>query len=444
MANLVKQSQLSEVVVALWEKVKDRTDVAFKEATYEKTTQTITFTKIDGNTVEVSLADLASKELDNVFTGKNVFKDLFVGGESEVVGGSIPAGNRGGATGTKKFGHRGYDSHANNGNGYVKSLLIGVTKNVGDNATVTVWEVAKGTDRNDDIPTLIASNVELPVKGEAPWGDTSGNRNYVEFLINKTYNSPTYFIYQVHPSTEADRVISTEGDNNDYILIGDDTDVTQQSIAALGSFNIVGVHALKRGEINIIDLVTSGGSVKTVNNQMPDGQGNVTVGIEHIADLRTELDNRVLLSDVENVANKIPRIEADGKLPTSIIPELAITRVKTAADKNAALALIGDTEAHIQTGDVVVIAGENNAIFMYNGGTDGVFENSFIELSIGDGTVKTVNGQSPNGSGEVVLTATVSQEVDGDIVLTVGNQNNFATLQCMTDQQVQDIIALFV
>lgn len=60
------------------------------------------------------------------------------------------------------------------------------------------------------------------------------------------------------------------------------------------------------------------------------------------------------------------------------------------------------------------------------------------------GTVTSVNGQAPSGTGEVTLTATVSQEVDGDIVLTVGNQNNFATLQCMTDQQVQDIKNLFV
>lgn len=441
MANLVKQSQLSEVAVALWGKVKDRTDVAFKEATYEKTTQTITFTKIDGNTVEVSLADLASKELDNVFTGKNIFKDLFVGGESEVVGGSVPAGNRGGAVGTKKFGHRGYDSHANNGNGYVNSLLIGVIKNVGDNATVSVWEVAKGIDKSGDIPTLIASNVQLTVKDNAPW--TTGNRRYVEFPINKKYEAPTYFIYQVHPSTEADRVVAGATDEN-YVLIGDDIDVTQGNIAVSGSSDIIGVHALKCGEVNIIDLITSGGSVKSVNNQMPDGQGNVTVGIAHIDGLQTALDSKVDDSEVSttSAANMIPRLGADGKLDTNMIPELAITRVHNATNKQGAMDLI--TAGTIQTGDVVVLTNEQNAIFMYNGGTDGVFENSFIELSIGDGTVKTVNGQVPSGTGEVVLTATVSQEVDGDIVLTVGNQNNFATLQCMTDQQVQDIIALFV
>lgn len=441
MSNLVKQSQLSEVAVALWEKVKERTNEHFVNATYDKATQTITFTKFDNSEVTVNLTDLASKELDNVFTGKNVFGDLFVGGESVAIGGEIPAGNRGGALGTKKFGHRGYDSHANNGNGYVKSLSIGIQgKNVGETATVNVWEVAKGTDRNGDIPTLIASNVQLAVKDEAPW--TAGNRRYVEFPINKKYEVPTYFIYQVHPSEEADRVISTDGDNEEYVLIGDSEDVTQENIAGLSTFSIVGVHALNRGEVNIIDLITSGGSVKSVNNQMPDGQGNVTVGIDHIDGLRAELDGKVPLTEIGNAANQIPRIGRDGKLDTSIIPELAITRVHPVANQQEAMDLIG--AGTIQTGDVVVVEDAQNAIFMYNGGTNSDFDTDFIELSIGDGTVKMVNGQAPSGTGEVTLTATVSQEVDGDIVLTVGNQNNFATLQCMTNQQVQDIIALFV
>lgn len=408
MSNLVKHSQLKEVSLDLWNKAKERTNGAFKTATYDEATQTITFTKVDNSEVTVNLTDLASKESDNIFIGKNVFDDLFVGGESEVVGGSVPAGNRGGAVGTKKFGHRGYDSHTNNGNGYVNSLLIGVTKDVGATAEVSVWEVKKGSTRNDDIPTLVASNVQLAVKGDAPWENTSGNRNYVEFLVNKTYNSPTYFIYQVHPSTEADRVISTDGDNNDYILIGDDTDVTQQNIAGLSSFNIVGVHALKRGEINIIDLITSGGSVKTVNNQMADGQGNVTVGIEHINGLRAELDSKVDDSEVSltAVANMIPRLGADGKLDTNMIPELAITRIKRANTKQEALGLVGDsTEAGLQTGDVVVIIGEKNAIFMYNGGTSGNFDDDFIKLSIGDGTIKIINGQTPDGTGAVTLNA---------------------------------------
>lgn len=441
MSNLVKQSQLSDVVVTLWEKVKEKTDGAFKNATYEKTTQTITFTKIDGNTIEVPLTDLASKELNNVFTGRNVFGDLFVGGASVVVGGEVPAGNRGGALGNKKFGHRGYDSHADGGDGYVNSLLIGVTKNVGEQATVSVWEVAKGTDRSGDIPTLIASNVQFTVKDGAPW--TTGNRRYVEFPINKKYNSPTYFIYQVHPSTEADRVVVGATDEN-YVLIGDSEDVTQGSITGLSSFDILGVHALKRGEVNIIDLITGGGSVKTVNNQTPNGQGNVTIGIEHINGLQGALDDKVSQSRIGNQATQIPQIGGDGKLDASIIPELAITRVKTTTDRQSALTLIGDTENHIQTGDVVVLTGEKNAIFMYNGTVGGTFENSFIELSIGEGTVKMVNGQAPSSTGAVSLRAGVTQEVTGDIVLAVGDVADFATLQCMTPQEVQAIKDLFV
>ncbi len=78
MSNLVKQSQLSEIVVALWEKVKQRTDVALKDATYDKTTQTITFTKIDDTTVEVPLTDLVSKSNANVITGETLITDGYI------------------------------------------------------------------------------------------------------------------------------------------------------------------------------------------------------------------------------------------------------------------------------------------------------------------------------------------------------------------------------
>lgn len=59
------------------------------------------------------------------------------------------------------------------------------------------------------------------------------------------------------------------------------------------------------------------------------------------------------------------------------------------------------------------------------------------------GTVTSVNGINPQG-GEVTLTATVTQNVGQDIVFQVGNQANFATLQCMTNQDVTTIIDGFI
>lgn len=56
----------------------------------------------------------------------------------------------------------------------------------------------------------------------------------------------------------------------------------------------------------------------------------------------------------------------------------------------------------------------------------------------GGGTVTSVNGETPVG-GDVTLTSQVTQTIGQDIVLRVGNQD-FATLQCMTDAQADGII----
>lgn len=445
MSNLVKQSQLSQVAVGLWEKVKERYQGVYENATYDETTKVMTLTKKDGTTTEIALTDLASLSQNNSFNGENIFKDIFLGGESHQVGGEVYSGNRGGATGTKKFGRRDYDSHVNNGTGYVRSLLIGVTgKTVGEEVTVNIWEVKKGTTKADDLPVLIANQLKLPIQDNASWVNNSanGNSHYVEFRINKKYETPTYFIYQVDPSTQADRVTGVTLQNSEFIFIGDDVEVTQTSIASSSVTDTMGIHALICGKVNLMDLVLSGGSVKTVNGQSADGQGNVVVGISHIDQLQQTLDEKVNQSQIGNEANKIPLIESNGKLATSIIPDLAITSVQSVADQAAALALV--TAGTIQTGDVVILTQEKNKVYMHNGTTTGNFGDQFIELSLGNGSVKNINGQVADSTGKVTLTATVTQGATGDIVLAVGDQSNFATLQCMTDTEVQAIINQFV
>ena len=59
---------------------------------------------------------------------------------------------------------------------------------------------------------------------------------------------------------------------------------------------------------------------------------------------------------------------------------------------------------------------------------------------VGGGTVTSVNGVMPNG-GDVELTAVISHP-NKNILLRVGNQD-FATLECMTEQDANDIIDSF-
>lgn len=173
-----------------------------------------------------------------------------------------------------------------------------------------------------------------------------------------------------------------------------------------------------------------GGTVTSVNGVQPV-DGNVTVGIDNINTLRDELNNRVLQSELTSVGgnaqyrDKIPQLGADGKLSETMIPDLAITRVITTDNGTTAEQLV--TSGQIQVGDVVVLTQDENKVYMYNGNTQGNFENKFIELSSGDVTVKTINNHRPtNGNFTFAL-----EETDTKLNLKVNNniitQVDFAT-----------------
>lgn len=172
----------------------------------------------------------------------------------------------------------------------------------------------------------------------------------------------------------------------------------------------------KSGQITPIDLSKLNNKINNVDPV--DGNTNLDISIVGddivLSANGTEIDRETLtgyLKDTDltkiggdpQYADKIPQLDQDGKLSTTMIPDLAITSVTNVADKQEALNKIQD--GSIQVGDVVVVA-PNNEIYMYNGTpAGGTFENSFIQLSLGDGTVKEVNGKKPAANGQVVVTS---------------------------------------
>lgn len=123
--------------------------------------------------------------------------------------------------------------------------------------------------------------------------------------------------------------------------------------------------------------------------------------------------------------------------------------------KSGVMLFSGDVQAPAEfipftNNRVVSIDGENVAITFDSSGTtltsgttvDAIKELDSKIINAGGGTVTSVNGEQPQ-NGEVTLTATVTQNVGQNIVLVVGNQNNFATLECMTEQEADNIIAGF-
>lgn len=202
--------------------------------------------------------------------------------------------------------------------------------------------------------------------------------------------------------------------------------------------------------------------IKTINQVIGNPDGDIEVGLrKNVDDLyltvggqdkaQIQLDY-LKDADTTNVggqpnADKIVKLGADGKLHQTMIPEIAISRVLTAVDKQAAINLIGDTDAHLQTGDVVVLTGEKNAVYMFNGTTPAgvdTFADGFIQLHLGDGTVKTVNRIQPDGTGNVELTTAPVFDGASMKLNTNGSNVEFTSVECYTDQDVVALIATFI
>lgn len=120
-----------------------------------------------------------------------------------------------------------------------------------------------------------------------------------------------------------------------------------------------------------------------------------------------EIDSKAItindFTDIGGVdnANKPVKLNANGVLDTSMIPDLALTTVHMTQNEITAQELINN--GTVQVGDIVVLTDDNNKIYMCKSTAGTNFNDKFLELSIADGTVKAVNGQYPNDRGEVVI-----------------------------------------
>ena len=455
--NVVKHDQFKEVVQDLWTKSKKR-DIEVLE--YDANTKTIKGKSNSNADLDIStqLTNVAVVDQENRFTQDNVFTKVYVDGASTTLGMDIPDGGTlehsvGAQNNTRRFGNRKMSTGKKGA--HVDKIVIPMSNGmtVGDNATpLTVWAVKKGETKANDvlIAAPIVNGVPLRVKtGDSPFPSsiTTTYPRYVEHTINKTFEEDVYFVYTFgdHGNCIAKRNLPV---SPDHLCIEDSTFNTA-SITNSRPCDKYGVHLIyMTKKVDIKDLIASGGTVKKVNNQLPDSQGNVSIGISDIANLQAQLDAKVPIADLVDTGgtatqhNKVPKLNANGKLDTSFIPEIAITRVKSAANEAAAQGLIGEGENQLQTGDVVVLDNTKKA-YMYKGTNTSNFENDFLELTMGNGTVKKISNGSPDNTGNVSVLVTEGGQ-DG-ITMSFGTGGTAVKIATyMTTEEVTAIKNLFV
>ncbi|MFR2820899.1 hypothetical protein [Clostridium sp.] len=408
--NIVKQSQLKEIIDYSWTKTKERYDNAFVDAEIPATEKKITFRKANNTTKDVNLTDYARLQ------DKNNFKqDVSVNNAANINNTHIGTVN--GAMSRDRFlAYRGLTSKSFI-DGYVHSIIVYIDGSVQNDTASTwkVWAINKKQNKDSDtINTLLHTSYQGAVETLNIDGT---DRKIVRIPVDRTFNEEVYFLLRT----------------------------TTQNIQAMTQISSQYIE-------DVINVPHDQSSTPNENVNYNDNATNNTitmhlVGRESIKSLSEKLDKvnadgglYVKKEEVSttSVANKVVRLGADGKLDKGMLPSIAINDYFTVSTFN-------DVQLRTITyenGDIVVATDTSKRYLCINKGTSNA-TTEFIELNSKDGIITSINGYRPGADGNIVVTAT--QNGTG-ITMTFGSTGGtpVTVATYMTDQEVTEIKNLFV
>lgn len=409
MSKLINKTRLQKFATDFWAKIKDRYDGTFKDATItEKTNREkkITFTKVNNTTKDVSLADYARLSDKNDFE-KDVTSNIGMT-DSTLKFGNI----NGNLNQNRTSGHRGITSKLFV-DGYIDhiTVLADETQAVGDNTTWTVWAVKKEADRNADRVhkrySRTANIKSITIKGVA--------YNAVDLPINESFSEEVYFI--VRCEGRPYKVINLSPENQS-------DDVVNVSVAPGDTGSII---SWERVQNNIAVMFLVGReSIKSLSEKLDkvNADGGLYVKQDEVS--------------TTSVANKVVRLDGQGKLDKNMLPSIAINKYFEITDfTNPAL-----QNQTYENGDVAVVTGNGAnrgkrylCINKVEGQPNSI--NDFIELNSKDGSVLSVNERT--GAVELNLEAT-DDKFKLKISGTGGNEV-VKEIPMISDQDITDILS---
>lgn len=378
--NIVKHSQLHDIAGDLWTKAKKRDIERFEYDSDTKTLKGKNFTDT-ALSIDVTLTDLVSIN-DRAKFKQDVSVDK-AGAANNLHIGAL----NGDASQNRVLGYRGLTS-ASFVDHYVSELIVCAKSDAtnGDRTNWKVWAIKKGARQEEDtvFATYHKNDVQvetIPLNGQS--------QKCVRFAIGRDFNEEIYFMVQC-----------TSGDikvcNPTSSYYSDVINISEPPNDAVGSTIKWGTN-VQNNNTAILQLV---------------GRESISSLAEKIRNTQSDSSKYVLKTDTTSTggdatsADKVVKLGADGKINSNMIPEIAINRVLQAADEGDALRLIGDDKNHLQVGDVVVLR-NTSKIYIYKGRPDNIdrndFNRDFLEISMGNGTVKTVNSVTPDATGNVSI-----------------------------------------
>ena len=424
--NIVKHSQLHDIAGDLWTKAKKRDIEAL---TYDPNTKTLKGTNSSNADLSVSttLTDLVSINDRAKFT-----KDVSVndaGAATNINIGNIDHNQ----SKDRIVGYRGLTSK-NFVDNYVEKLVVHTKSDLDDdtNTTWKVWSVKKGTNRDEDRivkayhnnSTISALSKTLSVNGVP--------RKCIEIPIREEFNSETYFLVKCtsHPMQV---VVDIKQDfRADVVNISEEPSGTPDSTIRFNTNsenNTVIMHLVGRESISSL--------AEKLRKTQADGSNYV-------------LQSETTVTGGAGSANKVARLDNNGKLNADMLPSIAINEyIPASAFTHEAL-----RQLEFQNGDIIVVTA-NGKVTRYlcvdKAGHQNNLTEAFIPLNDKEGIVFSVNEQRPGTDGNVTVTAehikiaassttNVKQELDkkiSNITLKTGDNKKLTVTKA--DGQTSDV-----
>lgn len=385
--NIVKHGQLQEIAQDLWNKAKQRDIEKFE---YDSSTKTIKG-KSDSNAnldIHVELTNLVSIDEKAEFK-QDVSSDNVAIINNKHIGTTTGFGSQKRSVGFRKLTTTAF------ADGYVDHIRIYMKNDIATDTPSTwkVWAITKGVNNKseDIVGEVIYNTTNLNISSIT---EGTVNRKLVIIPIKRSFENETYFIVQC--TTHELEIVSnvTSEYINDVVNMNHSQPPTTPNTPINWD---EGVNNTDNTAIMYLYGRESIGSLSLKLNQVQaDGSKYV---------LKTETTNT---GGETQYAGRVVKLGDDGKINSTMIPEIAINRVLQADNESTALGLIGEGKDRLQVGDVVVLQ-DTNKIYIYKGRptdqNDNDFRRDFLEIAMGNGTVKSVNTVPPGANGNVTVNA---------------------------------------
>lgn len=410
MSKLINKTRLTKFANDFWAKIKGRYDETFKEAEISPSNgadKKITFTRVNSQTKDVSLADYARLQ------DRNEFKQD-VSADDGATDTTLKCGTLNGNQNLNRVsGHRSVTTKAFV-DGYIKHLIVlaDETQNVGETSNWEIWAIKKGATRADDrvAEKIVKNNVvikSMPINGT--------EQKVVELPIDKKFSNEVYFLVRCVEKKYKVINIARENQNDDCINLSNPPGNTENDTIQWGTN--------AKDNIAVIFLVGRE-SIKSLSEKIRNTQADSGLYVKH--------SETTVEGGQATHAGKVVKLDGQGKLNANMLPAIAINEFISVSGATWQESII---TSEYQNGDVIFHENTQKRYLCVD--RTKPFDNGrFVELNSKDGVVQSVNGKV----GAITLAL---QATDNKVKLNIGNGTDTTetAIDIISDTEITEILS---